>query len=103
MTPRWFIGLSSGSSLSGIDAALVSVDGIGLDAGVRLAHFVHTPYSRDVRDALLAATTTASIRQLALLHRILGELSAGAVRQLAQAAKLDLSHVWCIGSSGHTL
>src|SRR5207247_2317862 len=43
------------------------------------------------------------VRTIALLHRVLGELFAAAVRQLAEEAKFDLRHAWCVGSSGHTL
>ena len=38
---RSLIGLSSGSSWDGVDAALVEVDGIGLDMRLRLVHFLH--------------------------------------------------------------
>lgn len=110
MSSRWFIGLSSGSSLSGIDAALVRVEGAGLGMTARLQHFVHQAYSREVRDWLRGASSAAAssaapapVRTVALLHRLLGELFAGSVRLLAEQAKFDLRHVLCIGSSGHTL
>jgi len=105
MSPRWFIGLSSGSSLSGVDAALVRVEGTGLDMQPRLQHFLHQAYPRDVGELLRAASGAAPtpVRTVALLHRLLGELFAGSVRRVAEEAKFDLRHALCIGSSGHTL
>lgn len=105
MTMRWLIGLSSGSSQSGVDAALVRADGAGLELTLRLQHFVHGTYTREVRELLRKASSTApvSIRNVAMLHRVLGEMFAGAIRQLADEARFDLRHVWCVGCSGHAL
>ena len=55
MRQRRFIGLSSGSSINGIDAALVETEGTGLELRLRLVHFVHQSYSRDLRELLLRA------------------------------------------------
>src|SRR5262245_25836896 len=52
MNTRHIIGLSSGSSLDGVDAALVEAQGAGLDLRPRLAHFVHQDYPRDLRELL---------------------------------------------------
>jgi anhydro-N-acetylmuramic acid kinase len=105
MSQRWFIGLSSGSSLSGVDAALVGVEGIGLDLAPRLKQFMHMPYSREVRALARAASSSAPVpvRHVAILHRVLGEMFAAAVGQLVDGARVDLRHVWCVGCSGHTL
>src|SRR5262245_45140956 len=105
MTSRYVIGLSSGTSLSGVDAALVRVDGVGLDLAPRLQEFLHVPYPREVRDLLRQASSAAPVpvRNVALLHRVLGELFASAARQLADQVRFDLRNAWCVGCSGHTL
>jgi 1,6-anhydro-N-acetylmuramate kinase len=43
VTPRWFIGLASGSSADGVDAALIETESVGLDLRVRLVHALHQP------------------------------------------------------------
>ena len=105
MPNRWFIGLSSGSSSNGVDAALVRVDGGGLGMSLHLQQFVHQPFAREVRDLLRGASSAdpVSVRNVALLHRVLGEMFAGAVRRLVDDARFDLRDVWCVGCSGHTL
>ena len=105
MATRYLIGLSSGSSLNGVDAALVRLDGVGLRLAARLDQFLHWPYPRELRDMLVRADSAddALLRQAALLHRLLGETYAGAARKLTEAARLAANEVLCIGCSGHAL
>ena len=57
--------------MNGVDAALVETEGTGMDLRLRLVHFSHQPYKRDLRDLLLRASTgnPPSLRQVAMLHR----------------------------------
>jgi anhydro-N-acetylmuramic acid kinase len=102
MTQRWYIGLSSGSSLSGVDAALVRIDGAGPDLVPRLERYLHEPHGRDVRELLHRVGTAAGPRHLALAHRVLGESFASAARQLVEAGSQQWQQILSIGLSGHT-
>ena len=53
MTSRWVIGLASGSSVDGVDAALLEVNGIGLEQSVKLVNALHQPYGRELRELIL--------------------------------------------------
>src|SRR5437763_14624997 len=99
---RIYIGLSSGSSLCGVDTALVRVDGAGPDVVPRLEHFVHEPYGRDVRELLLRGATVEGPRPLALAHRVLGETFANATRKVVEQAKRSWQEVLAVGMSGYT-
>ncbi len=105
MTTRWIIGLASGSSADGVDAALLETEGTGLDLRVWLLQALHQPYGRDLRDLLLHAGRPggADARQLGLLHRLLGETFAAAARQVADRASFSLQRVQCVGCPGHTV
>jgi anhydro-N-acetylmuramic acid kinase len=105
MPRRWFIGLSSGSSLNGVDAALVETEGAGMDLRPRLVHFLHQSYTRELRELMLRAGSTnpLSLRQVATLHRVLGENFASAARLAAEQGKVALAKILCLGFSGHTL
>ena len=48
------VGLMSGTSVDGIDAALVDIDSFGGDARVTLVDFATTPYTRAQREAIFA-------------------------------------------------
>jgi anhydro-N-acetylmuramic acid kinase len=105
MNSRWIIGLASGSSADGVDAVLLEMEGAGLDVRMRPTQALHRPYPRDLRDLILrvAAQGPADVRHVSLLHRLLGETFAAAVRQVADQASLSLQHVQCIGCPGHTV
>jgi anhydro-N-acetylmuramic acid kinase len=105
MTTRWIIGLASGTSADGVDAALLEISGVGLEMQVRLARALHQSYGPELH-ALIQQVSTASAcetRQVALLHRLLGETFAAAARSVADQASLSLHKVQCIGCPGHTV
>lgn len=105
MTPRWLIGLASGSSADGVDAALMELEGVGLDLHVRQVQGLHQPYGQELRALIRRISTSApcEIRQVSLLHRLLGETFAAAARTVADHASLSLQRVQCIGCPGHTI
>lgn len=102
MTSRYLIGLSSGSSLVGVDAALVRVDGTGARMALHLEHFLHAPFGAELRDLLWRTLTSAApdARHLGTLHRILGETYALAVKQLLEPHRQIAKDVLGIGCSG---
>jgi anhydro-N-acetylmuramic acid kinase len=103
MIHRHYIGLSSGSSLLGVDAALVLAQGLGSDLMFRLERYHHVPHSEGLRDLLLQVTAspTPQLKHVATLHRVLGEAYAVATRQLLDQVRRP--DVLCIGCPGHLL
>lgn len=99
------IGLISGTSADGIDAALVRIEGRPPRIRLRLEAAQTLPYPAQVRNAILrvaegAATTTG---ELSRLHMLLGELFAWAARRVCRAAGCALRDVALIGSHGQTV
>jgi anhydro-N-acetylmuramic acid kinase len=88
-------GVMSGTSLDGIDVALVEIQG----RRVQPVSFHSTPYPKAVREALLAVsnamTHTATIGRL---HFLLGELYADAIQKASRRVKPEL-----IGMHGQTI
>jgi anhydro-N-acetylmuramic acid kinase len=105
MTPRWLIGLSSGSTADGVDAALLQGQGVGLELRLQLVHFLHQPYAADLRDLIrhMGATAGGTVKQAGLVHRLLGETFAQAARQVADQASFPLHKIQCVGCPGHTV
>jgi anhydro-N-acetylmuramic acid kinase len=105
MPTRWFIGLASGASAQGVDTALLESQGTGLDLRVRLRHATHQPYGRDLRELILrlAAGGAGEVRQVGLLHRLLGETFAAAARQVADRASFSLQRISFLGCPGFPL
>ncbi len=95
------VGLMSGTSCDGIDAALVDVT----SNGIKLLAFECCPYTNDIREALLALSSpeTCRIDDLCHLNFVLGELLADAVVRVARRAKVELASIDLVGSHGHTV
>jgi anhydro-N-acetylmuramic acid kinase len=100
---RWLLGLASGSTADGVDAALVETEGVGLDLRLHVRRAELQPYPRDLRDLLLRFGSGQPVppRQVSLVHRLVGEAFAVAARQLCHKASCSLAQVQCAGVSGH--
>ncbi|HEV2617282.1 MAG TPA: anhydro-N-acetylmuramic acid kinase [Candidatus Acidoferrales bacterium] len=99
------LGLMSGTSADGIDAALVRISGSPASPRARLENFAAFPYPPTVRDAVLRlangdATTTREISQL---NFRLGELFANAALHACRKFRITPSRISLIGSHGQTL
>lgn len=95
------IGIMSGTSADGIDAALVAVDDEGQLADV-ISHR-HAPFAPDLRERILAAAAgspmRSTAREIALLHAELGDRYAEAAAGLLASALRPT----VIGLHGQTL
>lgn len=95
---QWAVGLMSGTSMDGIDAALIRSDGA---AAVTAGGFVSLPYDNEMRGRLRAVLggkgAVAEVeRELTLRH-------AEAVRRLLAEAALEPAAVRVVGFHGHTI
>ncbi|MFP4623318.1 MAG: anhydro-N-acetylmuramic acid kinase [Gemmatimonadota bacterium] len=98
------VGLMSGTSLDGIDAALVEIGGGDPDApDWRLLAFETMPFGSDRRGEIHDTILQGSAGSLARLHARLGEWLAEAVLQLCRSAGVSLPSIDLIGSHGQTV
>ena len=98
----YYIGLMSGTSMDGIDAALVTFG----DPGVELVATRNHPYPETLRHAVRKAALTPvdePIANLGALDRQVGEVFRDAAAALLQASGVDPSEVKAIGSHGQTV
>jgi len=99
---HYYIGLNSGTSIDGIDAALVSFG----DASVEILSTRAHPYPSELRQRLLAAIRQpkqCTIDEMGQLDRWTGECFRDATLKLLSDAKVDAGRVAAIGSHGQTL
>jgi anhydro-N-acetylmuramic acid kinase len=102
---RNVIGLMSGTSADGIDAALVVIEGSGKVTGVEVKAWNMYPYDPEVRDEVLAVASGESVDagRIAALGFLLGHAFADAAAELCRDAEVPLDQVDLIGSHGQTV
>lgn len=102
---RHVIGLMSGTSVDGIDAALTEIEGHGGTAKVRLLDFRTYPFPPEMRSRIFRLFDPASARidQICNLDFLLGELFAAAVNHLLQEVGMDAREIDIVGSAGQTI
>jgi anhydro-N-acetylmuramic acid kinase len=98
--PTLAVGLMSGTSLDGMDAALVRLHG---PAHADLIDFVTRPYTDDERAELRRALAGGDAPSLARLHVRLAEWGAEAVEAVLAQAQVPASEVGFIAFHGQTI
>ena len=102
---RLAVGLMAGTSLDGVDAALVEISGALERPKVRAVAFITTAYSGDLRNRLLQAASggplTAS--ELGALHYQVGEAFAQAAIKVSKRGKIGARDLTVIASHGQTI
>jgi len=99
------IGLMSGTSADGVDAALVEMAGQGPKTRVQLlAHITH-PIDAGLRREIIQSCQphTGTVDRICQLNFHLGEVFAEAAIQVTEQAGLTLEEIDLIGSHGQTL
>lgn len=102
---RLAIGLMSGTSADGVDAALVRISGYGLKTRVRQIGFCFLPFDGEVRSRILAlaAGEVGGTREVCQMSFLLGELYAEACLKLCEEAQVDPSEIDFVGCHGQTV
>ena len=103
--PRLAVGLMSGTSLDGVDAALVRLAGPAEQPRVRLRAFVTLPYPPKVKQWIMrvAAGVQTKVEGVSQLNFLLGELFARAALHVCRVAHVSPQRVSVIGSHGQTI
>ena len=99
------IGLMSGTSVDGIDAAVVEITGHGLETTVNLIAFETFPFPPDVPQRILALCQpdTSRVDDICEMNFYIGHLFAEAVKHTLQKNGIHASDIDLIGSHGQTI
>jgi len=102
---RLIVGLMSGTSLDGIDAALVRVTGTGLRSKAELIHFESYPFEDRIRERLkeLCTIDRSDVATVCSVNFELGHRFAEAVLETVRRAGRSMEEVDLISSHGQTV
>ena len=99
------IGIMSGTSLDGVDAALVEISGVNEETKVELIQFTTLSIPKDIdqqiRDSFSLETSNSAL--ISSLNVDLGELFAEAAIKVSSEAGIDLNDIKFIASHGQTI
>ncbi|SCC43667.1 anhydro-N-acetylmuramic acid kinase AnmK [Bacillus mycoides] len=101
----YIVGLMSGTSLDGIDAALVRVNNSGVRTEIDMIEFLTYPFPKDVEEEIIQSLSvdTSNVQLICSLNFKLGKLFADATKEVCKKAKLPLEQLDLIGSHGQTI
>lgn len=102
---KYVIGLMSGTSVDGIDAAVVEITGHGLETTVNLIAFETFPFPPDVPQRILALCQpdTSRVDDICEMNFYIGHLFAEAVKHILQKNGMFAGDIDLIGSHGQTI
>jgi anhydro-N-acetylmuramic acid kinase len=94
----------SGTSLDGIDVAIIDITGSGFKSKINVLTSHSVPYPRKVREALLSVSNVSTqTGDIARLNFLLGELYVEALEETVERAEIPLSSIKLIGCHGQTI
>ena len=99
------VGMMSGTSVDGVDAALIELSREGGAPRVKLLAFENTPHPQGVRERVfeLFRPETSTVDRIGYMNFLLGELYARAALSVIAKAGLTSADVDLIGSHGQTI
>ncbi|KAF1297376.1 anhydro-N-acetylmuramic acid kinase [Enterococcus sp. JM4C] len=102
---NYAVGLMSGTSLDGVDVALVEIEGVSLETKVRLIDFITVPFSKEMKNRIEKSLSVDESSNVLLcsLNFELGEVFGEAVLKICEKNKLMSSDLLFVASHGQTI
>ena len=104
-TERIIIGLMSGTSLDGLDVALCSFTGSGLNTNIKLLQFETVPFDVDFKNEIknVFSKKQVDLEKLTLLNPYIGLQHATIINELLKKWNIKNDDVDIIASHGQTI
>lgn len=103
---KYVVGLMSGTSLDGIDAALVKIDeNKNEELNIKIVNFLTIPFNNRIRSQLLDCCDekNGTVDKICRMNFKIGELFAEVVYDLIDDSEISIDKLNLIGSHGQTV
>jgi len=104
-TPKYIVGLMSGTSLDGVDAVLVELTGTGFSTFFKQLGFITYPFPEGLKEKLLENSNlnSGNVTDICRLNFLVALIYADAVKELCAKNNFPLDRIDLIGSHGQTI
>ncbi len=102
---RLVIGLMSGTSLDGVDVALVEISGGSIDTKIDLKGYLEYPFPDGLKELVLrnSAKETSNVEDICRLNFLIPQIYVDAINELCEKINISLEDIDLIGSHGQTI
>ncbi len=102
---KYVVGIMSGTSLDGVDVALVQIDGNGIFTKLELIGYLEYPFPSGLKSKLLrnSVKQTSNVEDISQLNFLLPNIYFDAIKTLCKDLNFDMSDIDLIGSHGQTI
>ncbi len=99
------VGLMSGTSLNGVDAALVEIEGNGIDTKISLKGYIEYPFPPGLKELIMrnSVPDTSDVADICRLNFLIPQIYADAIKELCEKLNFPLEKIDLIGSHGQTV
>jgi len=102
---KYVIGLMSGTSLDGIDVALVKIDNNWVDTKINLIGFLEHPFPAGLRETILknSLKETSNVEDICRLNFLIPKIYVEAIETLCSQINFEIEKIDLVGSHGQTI
>ncbi|MCB0753088.1 MAG: anhydro-N-acetylmuramic acid kinase [Ignavibacteriae bacterium] len=99
------IGIMSGTSLDGVDVALVEIEGNSTFTKINLVGFLEYPFPKGLKNILLknSIKETSNVEDLSQLNFLIPNIYSDAIKTLCKEIEFPFEKIDLIGSHGQTV
>ncbi len=98
-------GIMSGTSVDGVDVAIVEIEGNWIKTKIKLIGFIEHPYPPGLKELILANSVkeSSNVYDISQLNFLLPKIYADAIFELLDNLDMSASDIDLIGSHGQTI
>ena len=102
---KYVIGLMSGTSLDGVDVALIEIKNNWIETRINLIGFIEYPFPTGVKSIVLrnSSKETSNVEDISKLNFLIPQIYNDAIKTLCDEINFDITKIDLIGSHGQTI